>query len=152
MGDVPYVSDNARELARMRRLVEGLGEAELARWVNESWTVAGILGHIAFWDGRALALTRKLVAGIPFTDADDEPEEIDWVNDASLAFIHAVPPGTAARAALQVAEETDRSIAALPPELAATAWPLNDASPLNLSRADHRGEHLDEIEEALAGT
>lgn len=150
MSDVPYLSDNARELARMRDMVEGLTDAELARPVNESWTVAGVLGHIAFWDGRALALARKLAEGTPYSVADEECDEIDWANDASSAFIHAVPPPVAARAALEVAQQTDRLVADLPPELAATAWPLSDGSPLNLHRADHRAEHLDEIEAALA--
>jgi hypothetical protein len=134
----------------MRRLVDGLGEADLQRAVNDSWTVSGVLGHIAFWDGRALALTRKLEAGVPFSPADDEPDDIDWVNDASRAFVHAVPPSIAARAALEVAEETDRRIAGLTPDLAARSWPLSEDSPLNLLRADHRGEHLDEIEAALS--
>lgn len=149
MDRASYGAGNERELGRLRALVDRLGEADLARPVNEGWTVAGVLGHIAFWDGRALALTRRLTAGGAFTAADHEPEEIDWVNDASTAFIHALPPTVAARAALSVAEETDRAIAELPPDLAARAWPLDADSPLNLSRADHRGEHLDEIEAAL---
>jgi hypothetical protein len=144
-----FVEDNARELGRMRSIVERLADDELSGPVNESWTVAGVLGHIAFWDGRALALADKLVRGAPFTPSDDEPEDVDWINDASRPLIHAIAPRTAADLALQIAEETDRRLADLPTELAAQAWPLAQGSPLNLSRADHRGEHLDEIEAAL---
>jgi len=144
-----FVEDNARELERMRSIVERLGDDELSGSVNESWTVAGVLGHIAFWDGRALALADKLVRGAPFTPSDDEPEDVDWINDASRPLIHAIAPRTAADMALRISEETDRRLADLPPELAAQAWPLAEDSPLNLSRADHRGEHLDEIEAAL---
>jgi hypothetical protein len=144
-----YVADNARELERMRSIVKRLGEEELRQAVNESWTVAGVLGHIAFWDGRALALADKLARGVAFTPSDDEPEDVDWINDASRPLIHAIPPRAGADLALRIAEETDRRLADFPPELASRAWPLAEDSPLNLSRADHRGEHLDEIEAAL---
>jgi hypothetical protein len=46
-----------------------------------------------------------------------------------------------------VADETDRAVASLSPELVAT---IDDNTPLNPLRADHRGEHLDEIEAALS--
>ena len=146
-----YAPQNARQLERMRSLVDRLDPSQLASNVNESWTVAGVLGHIAFWDGRALALLEKLEAGSPYTPSDEEPEDVDWINDASRPLIHAIPPADAARLTVEIAEETDRRIAALPPELAAQAWPLAEDSPLNLLRALHRGEHLDEVEAALAG-
>lgn len=145
-----YVPENARQLERMRSLVDRLDPSQLDRRVNESWTVAGVLGHIAFWDGRALALLEKLEVGSAYTPSDEEPEDVDWINDASRPLIHAIPPADAARLAVEIAEETDRRIAALPPELAAQAWPLAEDSPLNLLRASHRGEHLDEVEAALA--
>jgi len=37
----------------------------------------------------------------------------------------------------------------MPPGLARHTWPSDQSSPLNALRADHRGEHLDEIEAAL---
>ena len=40
----------------MKALVARLSDKQLAAMVNEYWSVAGILGHIAFWDGRALFL------------------------------------------------------------------------------------------------
>ena len=146
-----YIAANARELDRMRRIAEGLDARGLQRPVNESWTVAGVLGHIAFWDGRALALTEKLERGEAYTPSDEEPEDVDWINDATRPLIHAIPAVEAARVALAIAEETDRRIAALPSELASQAWPQNPDSPLNLLRASHRGEHLDEIEASLRG-
>jgi hypothetical protein len=137
------------ELERLRGLVERLNDEELARNVNESWTVAGVLGHIAFWDGRALFLADKLLRGEPFTPSDDEPEDVDWINDANRPLIHAVEPRRAAELALQIAQETDERMAALPSELARRTWPSEPKSPLNPLRAAHRGEHLDEIEASL---
>jgi Mycothiol maleylpyruvate isomerase N-terminal domain len=148
-GTSPYVEENARELQRMRSIVESLAGEELQLPVNDSWTVAGVLGHIAFWDGRALALADKLTRGGSFAASDDEPEDVDWINDASRPLIHAIPPAEAAALALRIAEETDDRVASLPPGLAAQGWPLADSSPLNLLRASHRREHLDDIVTAL---
>jgi hypothetical protein len=141
-----YVERNRAELERMRALVERLSDAELERPVNESWTVAAVLGHIAFWDGRALYLAEKLQRGEPFTESDQEPEDADWINDSSRPLIHAIPPRQAAELALSVAEQTDQLLATMPPKLVGRTWPSDQSSPLNASRADHRGEHLDEIE------
>ncbi len=146
MVDRSFVEQNARELERMRRLSERLGEDDLRHAVNEFWTVAGVLGHIAFWDGRVLALADKLEHGMPFSPSDTEPEDVDWINDASRPLIHAVPPANLARLALEIAEETDRRVAKLPPE---RMYPADPDSPLNAFRSDHRGEHLDDIETAL---
>ena len=62
-----YVEQNTRERERLRALVDRLHEDELTIPVNEHWTVGAVFGHIAFWDGRALALADKLERGVPFT-------------------------------------------------------------------------------------
>ena len=92
----------------MRALVKRLSDEELRSPVNEYWTVAGVLGHIAFWDARVLALADKLEHGVPFSPSDAEPEDVDWINDASRPLIHAIEPRELAQLALRVAEETDR--------------------------------------------
>ncbi|SRR5712692_1350358 len=145
--DRSYVADNARELERLRALISRLSDQDLGSMVNEHWTVAGVLGHIAFWDGRALFLAEKLQRdGALMPSA--EPEDVDWINDSTRPLIHAIAPRQAAEVALRIAEETDELVASLSPELVAT---IDDTSQLNLVRAEHRGEHLDEIEAALAG-
>jgi hypothetical protein len=144
--DRSYVEDNARELERMRTLVEGLDEQTLRSAVNEYWTVAGVLGHIAFWDARILTLADKLERGRPFEPSDTEPEDVDWINDASRPLIHAVPALELARLSIHIAEETDRRVASLPAERMS---PMDPESPIYASRASHRGEHLDEVEQAL---
>ena len=149
--DRSYVEDNARELERLRSLVDRLADEDLRSPANESWTVAGVMGHIAFWDARALYLARKLGAGIPFSADEDEPEDVDWINDSARPLIHAIPPREAALLSLRIAQETDDVVASLTTDQASHAWPGDPASPLNLLRASHRGEHLDEIEAALAG-
>jgi Mycothiol maleylpyruvate isomerase N-terminal domain len=144
--DRDYVDQNTRERERLRALMERLGEDELRIPVNEHWTVAAVFGHIAFWDGRALALADKLQRGEPFSPSDEEPEDVDWINDASRPLIHAIPPADLARLALRIAEETDARMATLPVD---RVWPGDPDSPINALRASHRGEHLDDVEAAL---
>ena len=145
--DRSYIEENTRERERQRALVERLDDDSLSLAVNPHWTVAAVLGHIAFWDGRVLALADKLERGEPFTSSDAEPEDVDWINDASRPLIHAIPPRELARLSLQIAEETDARVADLPLH---RLWPQDPESPLYAVRASHRGEHLDEVEAALA--
>jgi hypothetical protein len=144
--DRSYVDQNTRERERLRALVERLDEDELRMAVNEYWTVAAVFGHIAFWDARVLSLADKVERGEPFSPSDAEPEDVDWINDASRPLIHAIPPREVAQLALRIAEETDARVATLPPE---RLWPRDPDSPLYALRASHRGEHLDDVEAAL---
>jgi hypothetical protein len=144
--DRSFVAANARELVRMRALVSRLSDRQLGAMVNEYWSVAGVLGHIAFWDGRALHLAGKLERGEPFRASENEPEDVDWINDSSRPLIHAISPRALAELAVSIAEETDELVASLPDEKLAG---LDETSPLNPVRANHRGEHLDEIEAAI---
>jgi Mycothiol maleylpyruvate isomerase N-terminal domain len=144
-----YVARNAAELARMRRLVGDLTDEQLASPVNEHWTVAAALAHVAFWDARALYLAERLQAGQPFTADHREPDDVDWINDSYRPLAHAVPPRAAAELALRIATDTDARMASLTDEERAKAWPADEDSPLNLLRAAHRAEHLDELEAAI---
>ena len=144
--DRSFVAANARELERMRALVSRLSDRQRGEMVNEYWSVAGVLGHIAFWDGQALYLAGKLQRGEPFTASENEPGDVDWINDSSRPLIHAIAPRAVADLAVSIAEETDELVSSLQDELLAG---LYETSPLNPVRADHRGEHLDEIEAAI---
>ena len=130
----------------MRALVLRLSDRQLGAMVNEYWSVAGVLGHIAFWDGRALYFAGKLQRREALTASENEPEDVVWINDSSRPLIHAIAPRALAELAVSIAEETDKLVASLPDELLAG---LDESSPLNPERANHRGEHLDEIEAAI---
>jgi hypothetical protein len=145
--DTSYVQENDRERDRMRALVERLTDDELHTPVNEHWTVAGVLGHVAFWDARALYLVDKLERDVPFIPDDVEHDNVDWINDAARPLIHAIEPRAAAQLALRIASEIDMRVAAMDP---ARVWPNDETTILNAFRSQHRGEHLDEIEAALS--
>jgi hypothetical protein len=144
--DRSYVDENTRERERLRTLVDRLAEDELRMPVNEYWTVAAVFGHIAFWDARILSLADKLERGVPFSSSDTEPEDVDWINDASRPLIHAIPPLECARLAIRIAEETDARVATLPVD---RLWPRDPDSPLYAVLASHGGEHLDDVDAAL---
>jgi DinB superfamily len=143
--DRSYVDANTRERDRMRALIERLDDDSLMAPVNEYWTVAGVLGHIAYWDIRVLVLAEKIDRDEPWAPGDAEPDG-DWLNDSTRPLIHAIRPRDAAAFALRIAEQTDARVAELPPD---RLHPHDPDSPISADRADHRGEHLDEIEAAL---
>ncbi|HSP10420.1 MAG TPA: hypothetical protein VLU92_12600 [Candidatus Dormibacteraeota bacterium] len=145
--DRSFVAENARELDRLKLLVARLSDRQLATMVNEYWSVAGVLGHMAFWDGCALFLAGKLARGEPLSPSDEVSGNVDWINDSTRPLIHAVVPRAMAELAVAIAKETDDLVASLAPEVLGQ---LDERSPLNPVRAQHRGEHLDEIEAALA--
>jgi hypothetical protein len=143
--DRSYIEANTRERERLRALVERLDDDTLTAPVNEYWTVAGVLGHIAYWDIRVLVLAEKIASGEPWAPGDAEPDG-DWLNDTTRPLIHAIAPRKAAEFALQIAEQCDALVAELPLD---RILPRDPDSPIWPGRSDHRAEHLDEIEAAL---
>jgi hypothetical protein len=144
--DRAYVAENDRERRRLEGLVGRLDDAALGRAMPAGWTVAGVLAHLAFWDQRIVVLVGLLERGAPIPW--EQESDVDWINDAAKPLQLALPPRRAATLAVETARATDAAVAALSDELIAK----NAAAggPVNLLRAAHRREHLDEIERALA--
>jgi hypothetical protein len=143
--DRSYIDVNTHERERLRAFIERVDDEALSAPANEYWTVAGVLGHLAYWDSRVLVLAEKIDRGEPWAPSDAEPEG-DWLTDSTRPIIHAIEPRRAAQLALEIAEETDRRVAELPLNRMA---PLDPDSPIWPARGDHRGEHLDELEAAV---
>ncbi|MBI4610076.1 MAG: DinB family protein [Candidatus Rokubacteria bacterium] len=148
--DRSYVSPNNAERQRLRALVDRLSDEQLSRPLGSGWTIAGVLGHLAFWDQRVLVLLERWEQGGPGSAPPPiNRGDVDWINDAAKALCLALPPRTAARLAVATAEAVDGKVQALSEELAAANAAAG--TPINLLRAQHRREHLDEIERALKG-
>jgi hypothetical protein len=131
----------ARE--RLEALVNRLSDAELATPLADGWTVAGSLAHLAFWDWRAVILVARWTGqGVRPSAAD-----VDAVNDAAKRQWLALAPRVAADQAVEAARMADAALDAASSELIAQI--AANGLPISLSRADHRLEHLDEIERAL---
>ena len=139
-----YDPDNERSRARLRALVARLGEADLARDVGDGWTVAMVLAHLAFWDGRAGQIAERWLAN--GTD-DEAPIDVPSANDGMKPLLAAVPPLEAARLALEAAERVDALVARFTPALVAAA---TTGSAIRGNRSEHRLEHIQQIEAALA--
>jgi DinB superfamily len=147
--DRSYVAENDAQRARLETLVNRLSDQDLGRPMDAGWTVAGVLAHLAFWDYRIVTLLDGWGADGRGTPPPSFPENsVDWVNDATKPLCLALPPREAARIAIAAAKAADQRVAALSEALIAA----NAAAggPINVRRAEHRQEHLDEIEAALS--
>ena len=147
--DRSYVDANRAALDRLRGFVEKASDADLEHPMEDGWTVASVLAHAAFWDLRVVACVDAWgpdgSGPVPTYDGD----AVDWINDSAKPPISAIEPRVAARVTVEAAEEADRAVAGLSDEL----YARNEALGLlvNPDRADHRLEHLDEIEQTLSG-
>lgn len=144
--DRSHVAETDAERERLRSLVARLSDEDLSRRMPGGWTVAAVLAHAGYWDARAIYWLDKWEHGVE--PAPWEPENVEAVNDAAKSLCLALPPRTAAQLALRLAEEADAKVRALSDEILAKAQAL-ESLPFDLSRANHRREHLDDIERAL---
>ena len=143
-----YVTENRGQLERLRALVDKLGDRELATPMDAGWTVAGVLAHLAFWDYRIVALLDAWGPdgrGAPPPRFDEAA--VNWINDAAKPFLLALAPRQGAELALAIAETVDRKIETLGEDVVDRIAAAG--GPVNFDRAEHRREHLDEIEAAL---
>ena len=142
--------ENRRQRERLQAVTDRLTEAEVGRPMPAGWTVGAVLGHLAFWDQRALVLleewARDNFGALP---RRLDEGDVDWINDATKPFLLALAPRRAAELAMAAANAADRAVAALSDD--AVTRNAAGGHPVNLLRAEHRREHLDEIERALGG-
>jgi len=145
MADRSYVAENDRERRRLEALVGKLDDSALSRAMPAGWTVAAVLAHLAFWDQRIVLLSEQLRRGASVPPA--EAGNVDWINDAAKPTQLALAPRRAATLAVETARAADQAVATLSDDLLAKNAAAG--SPINLLRAEHRREHLDEIEHVL---
>lgn len=140
-----YSAQNAVWREKLISLTKRLSDKELGRQAGESgWTVGGLLGHMAFYDLRSVALLERWKKdGIA-----PSPLDIDIVNDAARPLLNAVAPGEMKRLVVDAAVAVDAAIDALEPDFLSRIEP--EGKPFRLNRAGHREHHLEQIEKALA--
>jgi hypothetical protein len=135
---------NRTQAERLRRLARRLDPAMMAVRLDNGWTVAGALAHVAVWDRQRLCLMRRWAAG---DMRQGEGYDGDVFNDALAPLLELIPPERAAAAAVQAAEEIDAFLLHAPDKLIEKALARPDAP--NLDRGSHREHHLDIVEKAL---
>jgi hypothetical protein len=131
----------ARE--RMRSLIEGMSDQELALPTVAGWTIASALAHVAFWDFRILYLLQHWKEN----EIAPSPYDVDAINEAHKPLCLALPPGTAANLALQAAEAIDSEIEKTSDQLVEKIRAAKVQ--FKFERNEHREYHLEEIEQAL---
>lgn len=137
---------NQRNRAQTRRLKElrRLSDEDLRRPVGAHWTVAITLGHIQYWDGRAVgALEAWRRHGLPLTLWIDGE---GVVNDVRLPIWSDLSPREALEQAIETAEVLDRIVEDLS---SAEAEIVSIQRYRALDRSLHRSEHLDEVYRTL---
>jgi len=140
-----FIEENAQQREKLRTLLSRLNDRDLTHPLYADWTVAGILGHLAFWDYRALVLIRRWKqTGVKEPSAMD----VHAINDAMRPLLHAIPPRQAAEIVLEAAAAVDTEIEGLSPDLIAQIEAIG--SSFRLNRGIHRLEHIDQIQSALS--
>ena len=140
----PEIAENNRvQRERLKKLVASLDDAKLRTRLPNGWTVAGALGHLAFWDRHRLLLLQHWAKGNYVTGAYAS----EVFNDGVAPMLELISPRELAKFAVQAAEEVDRLLEELPDEVIADALSRPDAPHVN--RGEHRAHHLDRIEAAL---
>jgi hypothetical protein len=139
-----YTIENNKATERLIKLVSNISDSELKQVIyKEGWTIAVVLGHLAFWDERRrLMLKEWKQKGVSAT-----PYIVDIVNDAMIPLLLLIPPRKAAELAVLTAEALDKEIESLPSEMTTAIEAIKEFNALN--RAQHRNMHLDEIDAFL---
>jgi hypothetical protein len=143
----PYSQENAESRQRLESLVGGLSEEDLVRSTDYGWTVAALLGHLAFWDQRVLVLLKR------WKEQGFDPSPIDAaaVNDSLRVICHALEPRVAIDLCLYSAKGVDAELETVTPEFFKQIEEHIEATstPFRLNRSLHRNDHLNDIETLL---
>lgn len=140
---MPYSEENEAERNHVIALAARLTDEQLGHALEAGWTVAAVFAHLAFWDQRALVLLDKWKA----EGVGPSPIDTDIVNEAMRVHCLAIAPRAAAQLAVSCAIAIDRAIEQLDPAFVTVVQ--RDGKTVRLNRADHRRDHLRQIEQAL---
>jgi hypothetical protein len=134
---------NKASRERMRSLIEGMSDDELALPTVAGWTISSAFAHVAFWDFRILYLLKHWKEN----EIAPSPYDVDAINEAQKPLFLALPPRMAANLALQAAEAIDSEIEKTSDELVEK---IRSAKvQFKFERNEHREYHIEEIEQVL---
>ena len=138
-----FIQPNDSSRQRLETFINSLSDEDFARTNAHSWTVAALLGHLAFWDQRMLVLLRRWQE----RGLDESPVDPDMINDSLRPICLALEPRAAADLCLASAKEVDAALAAVFPELYEAI--LASSNHFRFNRSLHRDDHLGEIARLL---
>lgn len=140
-----YVDRNREQQERLRRLVDRLGADGMERELAGGWTIGDTLLHLAFYDRRAEVLLEQFAR----VGVSASPYDYETINTVLLNFSRRMSPEAIAAEVIAAAEAADQAAAATPE---ARYEDILTRGQVNLERAEHRRNHLDDIEAALVFT
>lgn len=132
--------------ARLKQFIDTATDDQLAQIIDDEWSVAAHLSHLAFFDRRAAFLLRRVLDG----DLAPSPLDPDSINVPAIHQWRLIPPRAAAQEALAAADEVDNLATALTPDLLTAMQDANTG--IRYNRGTHRNAHLDQIARALDQT
>lgn len=144
--DPEITRKNAESRERLLALVENLDEQTLGQQVDDEWTIAAMLAHVAFWDQLCVIRWNAYVDGGAL--ADVPMTLIHFINAANLPTWRALPGRTAIDVLRKAMEENDARVASLPD--AAVHDAVAGGFGFMVDRTTHRDEHATEIAALLA--
>jgi hypothetical protein len=138
------LANTRRCLARFESVVGSLDRVEPALKTTSGWTIAGTLGHLAFWDDWVRARWTYWLGGGGFHDLPDDLT--DLVNAAGQRAWEAIRPDRAKSVALEAAQSVVQVLDQLPTLALQDA--LSTGRFAMVDRSIHWEPHLNEIETA----
>jgi hypothetical protein len=135
---------NRQSLEDLRAYLGQLSDEQLQQPLDDGWTVAASLCHVAFWDRRAAQFIYRLQTDESFRS---DTENVHIVNDALLHQWLRIPAREAVTESLEAGEEVNSKVAELDEETAQRWLGLQIFA---LDRSDHRVEHLEELQRLFA--
>ncbi len=140
-----YVDANRDATQRLLTFVESLTDQDLARPLEDGWTVGAALAHLAYWDRRYAELLAHNQRGEWAPDEHDMVTDVQ--NDALLPEWRLLPTGAVRTLLATSAERIDATVAGLAEDVVARILERDELHLLRRSR--HRFEHIAQIESAL---
>ena len=148
MTDHSFQRHNDESREHLVRLVETLTPGQLEIDLGEGWTVASALGHMGFWDRWQAARWTEMLAGTWTAETGSILAAEELANEALHPYWAGVSDAMIPGLAIEAATNLDALIARAPDALVDQLEGTSVA--FLLHRHNHRNDHLDQIERALA--
>jgi Mycothiol maleylpyruvate isomerase N-terminal domain len=132
---------NQTSLDELRAYVEGLTDDQLSRDLENGWTAAAELAHLAFWDRRAFQIATRVSADETFRNPG---ENVHVLNDALLYQWKRIPPRDAIAEFVEAGTQVNSLMNSVDQ---ATVDRWLGFRTFAVDRSNHRLEHLEELKQ-----
>jgi len=146
---VDYVAHNAAARDRILTLVSGLTKKQMSAPLQDGWTIAAELAHLAFWDRVHVGRLRAALEAGGDLPAPFPTGSTDAVNDSGLHGWRLIDGSAAIQLFADASAGVDAYLATLDPGVVDRI--RSAGLPRNVERFRHRNEHGEAIERGRGG-